>query len=359
MSNVDKEGAGNDLVSLAEANCNDTLGSDGLQQLEQLLLSDPEARQAFRRYLGLDAALRDYGDSAVAGWLASLPKPAASLTERVDVDAVLRDSLGESRDNVTVQVSSDDKRNAQRRATMLKRMSVVGVCAVGIGLAVVFGLSGNNTVLAQVQNAIKKANSVSFTVTRTVGDNPTAKWKVKLLGESLCCCEQENGIFTVLDKQAKKVMEVDPAQSKARIAENLPVTDDFNILAKLTNPNSIAVKGASVKAREFNDRKATGFIIEENGVRYNVWVDPATNLPLEMERAKAESKEDRLEIQEKWTEFRFDEPMDKSLFVFEAPKGFAVETHVAPNGDIATSALEEERRQMEKAKASMSSSLSR
>src|SRR5262245_51038101 len=110
---------------------------------------------------------------------------------QVDVGAVLRDSLGESRSRVTGHMSSvgQDKpsvrdvviasTHAQRRMTMLKRMSLVSACAVGIALAVAFGLWGNNTVLAQVQDAIKKAKSVSFTVTQTVGDKPTIKWKVK------------------------------------------------------------------------------------------------------------------------------------------------------------------------------------
>jgi len=137
MSNLDKEGAGHDLVSLAEAYCNDTLGPDGLQKLEQLLLSDPEARQTFRRYLGLDAALRDYGDSAAAGWLAGLPKPAASLTERVDVDAVLRDSLGESRDSVTEQMGSlrqDKPRVREKGRDKMKRRPNRSECSIISGV---------------------------------------------------------------------------------------------------------------------------------------------------------------------------------------------------------------------------------
>src|SRR6476469_107835 len=83
---------------------------------------------------------------------------------RVDVDAVLRDSLGESRSRVTdhrSRTGQDEPRvrdvviastHTQRRMTMLKRMSVASVCAVGIALAVAFGLWGNNTVLAQVKD---------------------------------------------------------------------------------------------------------------------------------------------------------------------------------------------------------------
>lgn len=289
---------------------------------------------------------------------------------RVDVEAVLRDSVSESRDSVIHPMNcvrqdmpsavgdvATTKPRFQRRATMLKRMSVLGACAACIGLAIVIGLSSGNTVLAQVQNAIKKVKTASYSISRSEGEQPPMTWKVKLLGDNLCRCEQANGIYVVFDIQAKKFMEVNPVESKVRITENLPVPDGFSILAKLANPNSIAVKGQPLD-REFNGKKTPGIVVEENGVRYNVWIDPATKLPLEFERVQPESKGNLPaltlpEFKEKWTEFRFDEPIDKSLFVFEAPKGFAVETRVAPKGgveEVANEAAKEDRRRMEKAR---------
>ena len=65
----DKEGLKQKLLTLMEAYCNDTLSPSDLEQLEELLLTDPNARRTFRKYLGVDSALRDFGDSAAASWL--------------------------------------------------------------------------------------------------------------------------------------------------------------------------------------------------------------------------------------------------------------------------------------------------
>jgi ferric-dicitrate binding protein FerR (iron transport regulator) len=57
-----------ELFQLAGGYCNGTLGAGEFARLEQLLLNDAEARAVFRRLLALDAALRDFGDHAVAAW---------------------------------------------------------------------------------------------------------------------------------------------------------------------------------------------------------------------------------------------------------------------------------------------------
>ena len=78
--------------------------------------------------------------------------------------------------------------------------------------------------------------------------------------------------------------------------------------------------------------KAAGFVVQENGVQYNVWVDPSRHLPLEVERVVTESDKPAPTVVERWSDFRFDEALDQSQFAFEAPKGFAVETRRATGG---------------------------
>jgi ferric-dicitrate binding protein FerR (iron transport regulator) len=50
-----------ELIALTEGYCNGTLSDNQFERLEGLLLSDPAARADFRRYMALDAALRDHG----------------------------------------------------------------------------------------------------------------------------------------------------------------------------------------------------------------------------------------------------------------------------------------------------------
>lgn len=190
------------------------------------------------------------------------------------------------------------------------------------------GLWGGNLKLSQVQDAIRKVRSMSYTVTHTTGSQQEIAWVVKVLGEDLCRVEQPNGIYLIFDVKGKRIMEVDPTESKVRITENLPVPGDFNSIAMLANVKALAAEHQpELPVRAIDGKEATGFAIEENGVQINVWIDPATNLPLEMQRHSTPTQENTSQAAETWSDFRFDEPMDKSLFAFEVPEGFAVGTN--------------------------------
>lgn len=240
---------------------------------------------------------------------------------------------------------------SRRRFIMLSKVGAFGVCVASLGAALVIGLGGGNTALAQVQDALKTVKSATYTGTVSVGDEPAQTWKVKLLGDNLCRVDQPNGIYQIFDIKGKKIMEVNPAESKAVITENLPVPKDFNILAKLRNLRASAAKGqGGVPNREIGGKTATGFVIDDNGAEYKVWVDSKTNLPLEMEAERTVPmpegqggvKDQR--VKERWTDFHFNTPLDESLFAFTAPNGFAVETRQAPaNGG----AVEDEKRRAE------------
>lgn len=79
------EDGGNELAALTAAYCNGTLSDEASERLERLLLGSAAAREYFRRYLALDAALRDHGTSAAAHWSPTLPlnePPAAEIPGR-------------------------------------------------------------------------------------------------------------------------------------------------------------------------------------------------------------------------------------------------------------------------------------
>jgi ferric-dicitrate binding protein FerR (iron transport regulator) len=75
----------NQVAGLTAGFCNGTLSDEESARLEQLLLGSAAAREYFRRYLALDAALRDYGGSAATHWSPTLPpqkEPAAKRSGR-------------------------------------------------------------------------------------------------------------------------------------------------------------------------------------------------------------------------------------------------------------------------------------
>jgi outer membrane lipoprotein-sorting protein len=295
---------------------------------------------------------------------------------RVDIDAVLEDANASPvTTSVITEVSSGAPRSirlpdpvstvseSRRRIIMFGKVSALGICAASLCVALMFSLWSDNSVLAQVQDALKKVKTASYTMTQTMGDQPTQTWKVKLLGDSLCRVDQSNGIYLVFDIAGKNMMEVNPGESKARITENLPIPKDFNILAMLTDLNKSAAKvQPGVPTREIGGVTAIGFVVEENGITYNAWVDPKTNLPLEMEGERTgplpDGKggvKDQL-VKERWTDFTFNEHLDEKLFLTQPPEGYAVDTQqargnkAAEEKDRATHRLQRQKAAIEKAK---------
>ncbi len=72
----DRDRVSDEVVALTEGYCNDVLDGDGLARLERLLLCDRAARTYFRRYLGLDAALHEYGGAV--RWSPAIDEPPQS-----------------------------------------------------------------------------------------------------------------------------------------------------------------------------------------------------------------------------------------------------------------------------------------
>ena len=278
----------------------------------------------------------------------------------VDVAAVLNEACqperlnGEQFDRALRGKSLVSNSQTQRRLIMLAKAGTLGVCAASICAALAFGLWGGNSVLGEVQDALQNVKTATYTVTQTVGEQPAQVWKVKLQGDRFCRAELSGGVYFVFDAQAKKMMEVNPRESKVRITEDLPVPQNFSILAKLAHLKASAANvQTDVPSRQIGGKTATGFVVEENGAEYKVWLDPETNLPLEMElerREKLGGAAGERVIKERWADFRFDQPLDSSLFVLEAPQGYEVEVRKAPT----MSAAEQKQRalaELERAKA--------
>lgn len=265
---------------------------------------------------------------------------------RVDINAVLRDAAVDRHNVVADTHGGAGEVNAkvggiagaahsglwsQRRILMLARFGVMGVCAASLCIVLSLGMWGGNSVLAQVQDAIGKVSTATYTVTHTAGDQQEITWTVKVLGGGLCRVEQPNGIYLIFDVKGKRIMEVDPHESKVRVTRNVPVPRNFDVISTLSNVKTLAVeRQPKLSNREIDGKNATGIVIEENGVRFDVWIDPATHLPLEMQRRGTSNRENASPVAETWSDFRFNEPLDKSLFAFEVPKGFAVDTRQSP-----------------------------
>ncbi|MCA9193278.1 MAG: hypothetical protein KDB03_16015 [Planctomycetales bacterium] len=273
----------------------------------------------------------------------------------VDIDAVLQETSVRPVSTHVTESSCDVRlrkhlahpiskvfTSRKERKFMLGRASAFGVCAAGLLVALLLCLWGDKSALAQVQDALKRVKTASYTMTQTVGDQPPRTWNVMLLGNNLCRVDQPNGIYLVFDLAAKKMVDVNPGESKALIIENLAVPNDYNVLAMLTELNRSAAKEQpGLPIREIGGVTAVGIVVEDSGITYNAYVDPKTNLPLEMEGERMVSFPDgqggvkEQLVKELWTTFIFDEPLDEKLFSMQLPEGYSVEIRQAPTSSAA------------------------
>jgi ferric-dicitrate binding protein FerR (iron transport regulator) len=69
MTDATRHLPSDELATLTAAHCDGELARADVERLQQILLQDAGARAFFRRYLALDAALRDHGESAARAWI--------------------------------------------------------------------------------------------------------------------------------------------------------------------------------------------------------------------------------------------------------------------------------------------------
>lgn len=221
---------------------------------------------------------------------------------------------------------------------MISRFVAMGTVAASIGAAIVLGISGGNSVLAKVQDALKNVQTATYSITQSIGDQPAETLQVKLNGRRAYRVDWPNGNYIIFDVPGKRMMEVNPAKSVAAIRENIPIPENFDVLAKLANLKESAIEvGTKVPDREIGGKVVPGFVVDDNGVPYMFWVDPNTNFPFEMElvhSARPQAGQNgpiAPRIKERFTNFQFGQPLDENLFTFKVPEGFAVETLPRPS----------------------------
>jgi hypothetical protein len=100
MSNDGATDKSDDFLDLVGGFCNDTLGDDEFARFEQLLLRDAQSRAAFRRYLALDAALHDFGETPVAAWTGDHPSASTDVRHGADSEARVKPAATQIRRRV-------------------------------------------------------------------------------------------------------------------------------------------------------------------------------------------------------------------------------------------------------------------
>lgn len=218
-----------------------------------------------------------------------------------------------------------------RRARPARRLYVSLAAAVAVVLLVV-GLfdmhSGAGSAFAQVIDQFAKAKTVSYVLTSqsTPGG---LRWEATYKDPGFVRLELKSplagaapGGTTIIDMRTRQSLTLLP-DKKQYILQTLPQS------AATSNPASINYveslrrlgtdQGISIGDKKVDGTPAHGFRISKDGVNYQIWADAATNriVWVEFEFANMPGMNATL------SDFRYDQPVDDSLFTLTPPRGYA------------------------------------
>jgi outer membrane lipoprotein-sorting protein len=135
--------------------------------------------------------------------------------------------------------------------------------------------------------------------------------------------------INIVDGQKDKMIALVPATRTAIVInlKNFPPKDNpfgrtFQGLRELV-VNARSGKAGKVEplgVKTIDSHKAEGFRIQLGSIDVNIWADPTTLLPVRVEETSADPKASTI-----MTDFRFNAPLDKSLFSVEVPPGYTVQ----------------------------------
>ena len=273
--------------------------------------------------------------------LASLFRRTAPQLAEIDVDQLFTSSaavegraakhpgsrrLGASEMGLAgLGVGGSSRTETTRRMIMRASVAALVLFLAGVpAILLMFGEFGASAAFAAVQQSLDEVRSMTFNVSTRRGDEPAEAVHVKLLGENLGRAEPAgDGSFTVFDRQQRKMMTVMPAQRKALVLTNVegenPIPNMFEMLIHASR-RSVEDLGE----REIDGQTRQGFVVEIRGQKLQVWVDPATKLPVRIEQRRQASDEAMFETI--FDKFVYNARVDAAQFRLEPPAGYEVES---------------------------------
>lgn len=252
--------------------------------------------------------------------------PADAVLER----ALRRASQLETATRTTEVRSISPSLDSHRSRHMILRIAATVLAIAGFtGLWTKFTPAGAGIAFAQVQEAIGKVRSVTFDASSKSPGQPERKARVLILAPDRIRVEMPGGETLVHDEGVSKTLWIKTADKKAIVTEGQrPETSNLpaDLYRSLRRIHAKAVE--RVPDKRIDGVTAHGFRVIDGQKTLQVWIDPATELPIRIESTRQLS--DGVEIVEIATNFIFDSELDPSLFVTDPPAGYAIETRRYP-----------------------------
>lgn len=203
-----------------------------------------------------------------------------------------------------------------------------------------------NVTFAEVQENLKQVKTMTYRQQTIPFEQQAGKpkktpeiEKVLLLAPSTVRIEMANGSYSLLDPKRARSIAVDPNKKQVIRFEGManipPEMQQMNFYEFFRNIQSKAV--SELPAKEIEGKKLPGFRVErevshpmlkeKQTVKLNVWVDPRTKLPVQIEELFPDPENlEKLRVTVVMDQFKFDEPLDQALFSFDPPEGYAVQS---------------------------------
>lgn len=139
----------------------------------------------------------------------------------------------------------------------------------------------------------------------------------------------KSAAVSIVDGQKDKCITLDPATKTTTVInlKNFPAKDNpfgrtfLGLRELVANArNGKPDKVERLDRRTIDGREAEGFRIQLGSIDVKIWADPKTLLPVRVEQTIADPKASVV-----MTDFRFNVPLEESLFSVDVPPGYAVQ----------------------------------
>lgn len=275
------------------------------------------------------------------------------LVERA-VDAVLRDPIpGDVPPEQIAQLVAVLRQAADRPYPVtftqrVKNMRPITKIAVAASVLIVLaGLAswlvpgtGVAVAFADVAEALNNVHSATWKTTSVVEIEVPEKKTVTFSTNSMFLAPSRertettadgatSAAISIIDGQKDKVITLVPATKTATVInlKNFPATDSpfgrtFQGLRELVAKAQSGKEGKvdRLGLQTIDDRAAEGFRIQLGSIEVKIWANPKTLLPIRAEYKSTDPKGSTL-----LTDFRFNVPLDESLFSVDVPPGYTVQ----------------------------------
>jgi hypothetical protein len=210
------------------------------------------------------------------------------------------------------------------RMIMLRRLAIAAVILLAAGGALFWLLPSPapaGATFVQVQAAMKSSRSVSCRQVVHAEGQPGRTTRLWALDNGLWRAEESDGSYSITDNRKYRALAVSPKERKALLLEGMN-TPNFNFYELLKNLTGDA-SARPLPGKKMNGKDVLGFIVKVDAHDFTIWADARTRLPFRIELQEDDAGKTGSVVID---DFVFDKEMDASLFSFEPPAGFKLET---------------------------------